>query len=384
MQYLYLQPGDSLLVRLNTVAFDESLAYSGIGEEINNFLVEMFLTNEEEEKVVNGFYKHDPEVFSRKIDSIRKLKVAVLDNLMAETPISVKALEIAKASIDYNNFSYKEKYPFHHKKRTGEKSIMDHNLHEDFYGYRKHLNFDNKDLTYFRPYYNFMKFHFGNLSYMSCATGCGNKMQGKKNHLHFNRHTLTLIDSLVKEKHLRDNLFRHVAMDYLLKVRDKEENNEVFIQEFLELSANNKHIDEIKELYDGVKRMQPNQELPDLMVLNEKNEKVSLRTIAKQHKDVVFYFWSGQRNRLFESTTKQVTLLSKQYPKHTFVGINYNTEPMRWRSMIDLKQLDVRTQFRTSNTEELVETLILDYPNKSVITKNGVIANAFADIYTSF
>jgi len=32
-QYVYLEKGDSLLLRLNTVDFDESLVFSGTGEE---------------------------------------------------------------------------------------------------------------------------------------------------------------------------------------------------------------------------------------------------------------------------------------------------------------------------------------------------------------
>ena len=43
-----LQEGDSILIRLNTKEFDESLVFSGQGSEINNFLIEMFLAHEEE------------------------------------------------------------------------------------------------------------------------------------------------------------------------------------------------------------------------------------------------------------------------------------------------------------------------------------------------
>ena len=39
-QYVFLQKGDSMQIRLNTVAFDESLVFSGNGEQINNFLIE--------------------------------------------------------------------------------------------------------------------------------------------------------------------------------------------------------------------------------------------------------------------------------------------------------------------------------------------------------
>ena len=38
LQYVYLQEGDSIVIRLNTLEFDESLVFSGKGAAINNFL----------------------------------------------------------------------------------------------------------------------------------------------------------------------------------------------------------------------------------------------------------------------------------------------------------------------------------------------------------
>ena len=50
-QYIYLEPKDSLLIRLNTWDFDESLVFSGKGAERNNFLIQLFLDNEQQEKL---------------------------------------------------------------------------------------------------------------------------------------------------------------------------------------------------------------------------------------------------------------------------------------------------------------------------------------------
>ena len=44
-QYLYLQPNDSLLLRLNTWDFDESIVFSGNGSGKNEFLINLFLQN---------------------------------------------------------------------------------------------------------------------------------------------------------------------------------------------------------------------------------------------------------------------------------------------------------------------------------------------------
>ena len=59
-QYVFLENGDSLQVRLNTHYFDESLVFSGEGEEVNNFLIEMFLAHEKEEDLIYDLYKLEP------------------------------------------------------------------------------------------------------------------------------------------------------------------------------------------------------------------------------------------------------------------------------------------------------------------------------------
>src|SRR5690606_31317962 len=150
--YVYLEQGDSLQVRLNTIDFDESLAFSGIGEEANNFLVELFLSNEEDQKTVNSYYALAPENFARKVDSLASLKKADLNNFISQFPVSQNFQEIATASINYNAYAFKEKYPFIHRRRVHEKSIPQ--LPANFYGYRKKINYNNRTLAYYRPYYD--------------------------------------------------------------------------------------------------------------------------------------------------------------------------------------------------------------------------------------
>ena len=101
MQYVYLSPGDSLQIRLNTVAFDESLVFSGEGEDINNFLINLFLNAEKEENVIRESYiRLEPEVFSTKLDSLKDQKMAELEALREESDISDNAYRMARSSIE--------------------------------------------------------------------------------------------------------------------------------------------------------------------------------------------------------------------------------------------------------------------------------------------
>ncbi len=381
LQYVYLQEGDSMLIRLNTMEFDESLVFSGQGSEINNFLIEMFLEHEEEEMMIYDLYYLHPNEFSSKIDSLRSEKIQHLEQLVEENDISDRVFAMAKASIDYNSFLYKEKYPFYHRKKTGEETI--HDLGESFYGYRKSVNFNDYNLTYFRPYFDFMKHHFGNIAYISCLKDCGDHKGVVENHLHFNKHILKLVDSMVKEPQIRNNLFRNVTMDYLLKEHTTNEECKMFIDKFKMLSTNNEHKEEITHLYNGIKSLQPNEKLPDLHVWNADNEKIDLRDISKKNK-TVFYFWTATQKRHFKNVMRHVAKLEKKYPDHKFVGISLRTTQQQWLGMLEEYKLDKHTQFRGDDFEKVQTAMIVDGLNKCVITDDTLIVDAFANLYRSF
>ena len=379
LQYIYLEKGDSLIIRLNTVAFDESLVFSGSNEEVNNFLLEMFLNYEDEEQLIYDYYKLKPDAFSRKIDSLRNLKLNELKSLGGPDNISTRALKMAKASIDYNTYVYKEKYPFIHKKMSGDETI--HKLDASFYSYRKNLELNDKELTFFRPYYNYVNNRFGNLSYMTCAQNCGmEKLLSSKDHLHLNKHKLELIDSLVKEDGLRNNLFRNVAMDYLLKVHEADTESDKFISSFHNLSMNKVHVREIDGLYKNIKALQPNRAIPRLLVQNTHGDTVNIREISKS-KQTVFYFWTGNQKRHLRNLLRQVEKLKLENSKQQFVGINLRTPKEKWVSMIDEHAIDNKYQYRSANFDEIQETLIIDNLSKSVITNDTLIVDAFSNIF---
>lgn len=381
LQYVYLKKGDSLMIRLNTSDFDESLIFSGIGEDVNNFLLELFLSYEQENAPINSYYILDPEKFTTKIDSLKNKKLSLLKDLQKEVKLSEKSLEIINANIDYNYYAFFEKYPFKHKQKTKNKKVK--KLPENFYSYRKNLDFNKKDLTYFRPYYNFMKYHFGNLSYMSCRKKCESSSNSYKKQLHYNKHKLKLIDSLVVEQGLRDNLFRYVTMDYLLNKHDNNTNNEIIINEFYKLSKNKNHISEIDSLYQGIKNLQPNLNIPNIIVYNTDGEKVFLKDICKD-KNVVLYFWSGTQKRHFTNVTKRINKLNNKNIDYTFYGINIKTDTKRWLNMVDSQKLDRSKQYRAENFQDLTGKLVVNKLNKAIIIKDGIIVDAFADLYTSF
>lgn len=380
-QYIYFEKGDSVIIRLNAspAYFDESLVFSGDNEEVNNLMIEMFLTYEDEEPLVYSYYPLSPEAFSDKIDSLRYQKLDELEQLLTTTELSEKAHEIARAAIDYNSFLYKEKYPFYHKKKTGETTID--KLGAQFYKHRETVDLNNSELTFFKPYYDFLKHHFGNLSYTLCSEYCGmEEFSTSQQQLHLNKHKLALIDSLVTEPKLRDNLFRNVAMDYLLKVHEANKECDLFINKFEALSTSEAHKEEIKHLYKGIQNLQPQRELPDLVLEDADGNPVSLKEIAKGA-NTIFYFWTSDQKRHFRNVTKRIAKLKKLYPKHQFTGISLQTGRLEWLSLLDENGVSTEDQYRSTDFKETQNALIVDGLNKCIISEDTLIVDAFANVF---
>ncbi|MCR9227521.1 MAG: transaldolase [Flavobacteriaceae bacterium] len=381
LQYVYLSKGDSLVARLNTVEFDESLVFSGKGSEINNFLIEIFLQNENEEELMKDFYGLDPGAFSQKIDSLYKDKLALLGELNTDGQLSQQALAMAEASVYYNTFITKEKYPFYHKKETGEETI--HELGDNFYSYRKKINFNNEALTYLKPYFDFMKWHIGNVSYMTCLDDCSNNKKPVSDRLHFNKHKLAIVDSIVIEKELRNNLFRNIAVDYLKWEHNPDKESITFINEFKSLSTNEEHGKEIDLLYKGIQNLQPNNTIPDIAVLNFNDEKLSLKDLASKKENTVFYFWTAAQKGHFRNISRHIASLEKKHPNYNFIGINLRTSLPQWKQLMSENNLDKEKQFYGEDFKELQMAMIIDGLNKCVITKDTVVVDGFANLYTS-
>ena len=154
-QYIYLNPKDSLLIRLNTWNFDETLVFSGIGAERNNLLIDSFLESENDRKVFYKYYDLTPSEFNSKIIEAEKIKLDRYNDYVNNHPEeSEKFKNIFKIALTYPLYSKVENYPL----ARSAKSDSDRNLEVDdyFYKHREQIALDNDSLMYFYAYRNYV------------------------------------------------------------------------------------------------------------------------------------------------------------------------------------------------------------------------------------
>ena len=161
-QIIILEPNDSVMIRLNTLDFDESLVFTGRGAKKNNYLINLFVKLESEDNIMYEFSKLEPHEFQLKLDSIKQEKVNDLNHFIEKYKGSDLFKKIANAGINYSYYSSQELYPLRHFGMDNPINLD--SLPNGYYNFRKNIDYNDGDLKDFYPYYILMFNHFNNLA----------------------------------------------------------------------------------------------------------------------------------------------------------------------------------------------------------------------------
>lgn len=384
-QYVYLKKGDSVLMSLDATpgSFDESLVFSGNNQEINNFLIRMFLVHEKEREQISSYYGLSPNGFAAKVDSLRSLKHKELSELARNNDFSEKASAVLRASIDYDYFSHKERYPILPK----GKSIkgFQKEFGPEFYSYRSQIELDNKDLYFYQPYNNYLTHYITNLSNEYCLEHCNREiLEPWRHQMHLDGHRLSLAGDVIMEQGLRDSYLRSIAINFLLSAHVANKDCDKFVDKFAALCGNEAYKDEIKRAYHSIGNLQPGRELPHLELEDVEGQTTTLKEVSNG-RTTVFYFWSAKNVQHFKRVNRHVSELGEIHPNLKFVGISLMTERANWLEMLKMEGLDRNVgQFRANDFKSVQNTFLIRNLNKCLIANDTIIKDGFADIYSSF
>ena len=133
-QYVYIEPKDSILFRLNTIDFDESLTFSGKGAHKNNFIINTFLANENHSAKSDRLYKFSPKKFSTLISRELSQRINMLEQYKERYEFSDGFMHVANAHIAYHFYTAKERYPIYNKQQADSIDV------KSFYDFRKNID----------------------------------------------------------------------------------------------------------------------------------------------------------------------------------------------------------------------------------------------------
>lgn len=377
-QMVLLEPQDSLLFRLNTLDFDESLVYTGEGDKKNNYLINHFLENEKEEKKIVKLCQSNPSIYEKHIDSLKDEKEKDLNSFIKRFETTPLFEKIAKANINYSYYSNKEVYPFIHFGK--DKAAFLNSIPESFYSFRKDVNYND---TFLSKYYNYNTFLRHNVSNISLKIHDNHSENNSfdRTSICYNLDRLELIDSLISNAKIKDDILHYFTLMYLSKSQNNE-NNETILKSYLNKSQNDKDKKMISDYVKSLNSIKDGEFLPSTQLVDYDDKEVDIFSLIKEPS--VISFWSSAYFSHFKDSHKKLIELKEKYPETRFITINvdnYNID--KSKNILLSYGFDLKNEYQFKNPKEAKNTLAIYPMTKTIIVdRNKKIVNSNTNIFS--
>jgi len=372
-QYVYFDKNDSLMVRLNSVDFDESIIFCGRGEEKNNFLMELYLKNQNDIKQMFEVFDFDVPKFTKYVDSAYASKKSFYDKKKEKIKWNDDFDFYAKAALDFPDHTKKEIYPVVHKIRTGED--VSKKLPQNFYAYRDGIDYNNEALTNFSPFVKYLTFMLNNLASEKINT----KVSPEDEALQMNITKLNIADTLFKNSKIKNSILDNIAFAYLLEDQHIV-NNKKFLDRYNSLSTDKSQQNEIIKIGNAIQLLKNGNELPNVNFLNSKGETVNSKDLIKGK--TVLFFWTENAESHFETVHRKVIDLKAKHPDYNFIAINVDDNQAKWQRLLSNYKFDKVTELRVKNFEDVKDKWVITKIQRVLITNaDGTIKNAFVNLF---
>ena len=376
-QIVHIEPGDSILLRANSSAFDESLHFSGIGGEKNNLLTEMSLMDAENTKLILSYYHVEPEAFARKTDSIRKNRRDLLKRRNQRYKFSTNFLDLAKNSIDYEHYDLRERYAYMVNKYYKE---FVRKVSQDFHAYRENINYNNEDLQTSPSYIRFIESRLINGAITECA---GANVDDKNCYDLYDHRNITmrinLIDSLTDLPLIKDHFFSKFGAMGIIMANNREEILDI-LELLQEKGYNQSELEELKNMGSIQLAYLPGMNIGEVPLIDFTGKNIFYKELTDR--PTVVFLWSLYSPNNHRRNHKVITELKKKYPEINFVGVNVDVgETTRWINAIHKYNYDPDTEFQLAQTE-IKKELFQYYLNKSLLVDASgkvVIGDAYVN-----
>ncbi|MEE9406596.1 MAG: hypothetical protein V3V28_00840 [Polaribacter sp.] len=365
-QYIYLEPLDSLMLRLNTWDFDESLVFAGKGSKRNNVLIDCFLEEEKDYKTNYKFNKLEPKEFKRKTDSLIQLKIDSYNNYIENNPEETFGFKsLLKVALTYPIYSRIERYPIVYTKYSKTKEFP--KTDTDFYNYRKEITINKDSLMYYSAYSQYVKNYLYNITY-----SLGYKPMTNEYSTNFTNDLLKTIDATVCTPESKNAFLKQTVIGHFYRRSTCNIDEKVF-NTFFDLSANKKDLKQVRLLLNDSKYLKKDTKIPNFTLIDFTNGNHSISKIIKNKKSCLF-FWNPEyfsKNYI----SSRVKYLSEKFPEIQFLQLKFGYD-----SLDRIDNLDIKNQFFIDTKSEANNFLTSKMPRTILVSKKGIIKNSFASI----
>lgn len=377
-QMVVLEPNDSIMLRVNTYDFDASLVFTGKGSKKNNYLIKTYMFNENEGKKLVEYAQMEPEAFNAFVEKRCANQLDELNTFLEHNKQTAFFKSIIETTINYSMYADKEIYPFAYF--GNNKLIHFKDLPENFYAYRKNIDYNANHLSNFFSYNRFLFSHFDNLALTDFYKHNEYHAAFNRHSVIYNRAKLNLIDSLITDPTIKNNLLKYKVRDFVSQNRNVFETKNM-LDFYFTKSTNDKDKAYIKGLVKSINMLKKGNILPTIKVINYNNSEHTLNQIIT--KPTVLYFWSSNIKAHYKNSRFKIKELKLKFPGIDFISVLIkDNEVAAWKAIINYYGFANHNEYRFKNSKTALKTLAVNYVNKAIIVdKTARILNANANIY---
>jgi hypothetical protein len=365
-QYVYLEPKDSLMLRLNTWDFDESLVFAGKGAERNNILIDIFLEAENERKVFYQLNKLQSKAYKSKIDSIVEFKLHTYNDYIKKHPKETESyFKILKTALIYPIYSRVERYPINHVYISRKDSFP--KIETSFYEYRNNLNYNSNSLMYYTPYARYMTNYLYNVTY-----AMGHQPMKEEFSSDFTLDLLKTIDANISSKNSKNALLKRTVLDHFYRKSSCNLNQKAF-DVFFTLSSNKRDKVLVKNLVEDNRVVRKGDEIKGFKISDFTNQPINIEDFTI-NKNSVLLFWDKKYiSKSFIGS--RIPFLQKKYPLLNFAVIEIDGDNTN-----RIKNIDIKNQYFI-NSKTLKNNFLTSKMHRTIlVNKNGIVENGYAAI----
>ncbi len=374
-QYAYIDKNDSLMVAINTNDFDESIVFSGRGDQKNNFLMEMYLKNERDRDQMFTIFDFDLRRFNNQIESTYKKHLEFYSKKKEDIKWNSEFDVFARAAVDFPHYSKKEIYPIIHEMRTGNDIVE--NLPKDYYTFRKNIDFNDPRLSNYSPFVKYLSHMLNNVA----AINYHNHLSDVDLSLKTSTNKLNIADTLIRNEKIKNTILNNIAFTYLLEDQNMV-NNQKFLEAYQKYSTDKSKKNEIIKIGNAIRLLSVGNTLPEVVLFDETGNKISSASLLRNQ--AVIFFWTDQSMSHAKEAHKKVAAFKGMYPNYSFIAVNLDDDNKKWQSVLPKLKADGITEVRCADFEDLKSKWAITKIHRTIVLDHQCrIKNAFTNVFNS-
>lgn len=375
-QYVYFEKNDSLMVSIDTRNFDESIVFSGRGEQKNNYLMEVYLGNETDRESLFEAFDYNLTDFTRTLDELHQKNLKQYRAKKEFIQWSDDFDMFARAAIEYPYYSRKEIFPVLHKLRTGVD--LTSQLPADYYAFRDSIDFNNPRLSSYSPFVKYLVHMLNNIAVQTAA------QRGQETDVALKANTIKLeiADTLFKNEKVRNTIVNNIAYTYFMEDQNMV-NHDKFMETYRRVSTDNSQRNDIVRLTNSIRGLTPGHQLPAVTLIDPQGLKITTDKLINRKAFIVF--WNSKAMAHIESAGQKIANISQKYPGYQIICVNLDDDQEKW--ITNLKRIPPMpgvTHMRSYDFEDLKNKWALTKIHRTIVLNpDTTIRNAFTNLFNN-